>query len=214
MLDFNVRLPIALALALALALASTTDPVRAQDAQTSPSAPVERLTATLLEAMKNADTLGFEGRLDKLSEVMPDVFNFELMARLSAGRHWRELSEAEQQSFVEQFGRMSTATFAARFDGYSGQSFEVLAPRDGPRGTKLVPTRIVKPAGDSVSIDYLVRQFDNSWRVVDVYLAGKYSEVAAKRAEYTSIIERDGFPALIKRLKSKIASLKAGAAGE
>lgn len=212
MLGFKLRLPIALA--LALTLASIPGAIRAQDAQTSPSAPVERLTATLLEAMKNADTLGFEGRLDKLSEVMPDVFSFEFMARLSAGRHWRELSEAEQQSFVEQFGRMSTATFAARFDGYSGQSFEVLAPRDGPRGTKLIPTRIVKPAGDSVSIDYLVRQFDNGWRVVDVYLAGKYSEVATKRAEYTSIIERDGFRALIKRLKSKIANLKAGAEGE
>jgi phospholipid transport system substrate-binding protein len=210
MRGFIFRFPIVIVLALAWIPGS----VRAQEAHATPSAPVERLTATLLDTMKNADALGFEGRFDKLSAVMPEVFSFEFMARLSAGRHWSGLSEAEQQSFVEQFGRMSTATFAARFDGYSGQSFEVLAPRDGPRGTKLVPTRMVKPTGDSVSIDYLVREFDNSWRVVDVYLAGKYSEVAAKRAEYTSIIERDGFPALIKRLKSKIANLKAGAEGE
>lgn len=212
MLGFKLRFPIALA--LALTLASIPGAIRAQDAQASPAAPVERLTATLLDTMKNADALGFDGRFDKLSAVMPEVFSFEFMARISAGRHWSELSQPDQADFVERFGRMSTATFAARFDGYSGQSFEVLAPRDGPRGTKLVPTRIVKPAGDSVSIDYLVRQFDNGWRVVDVYLAGKYSEVATKRAEYTSIIERDGFPALMKQLKGKIANLKAGADGE
>jgi phospholipid transport system substrate-binding protein len=187
-------------IALAVVLVWTAAPVRAESPPQAARAPVERLTASLLDTMKEAGSLGFAGRFEKLAAVLPEVFDFDFMTRPSAGRYRDRPEEDQRAAFVDKFARMSTATFAARFDGYAGQRFEVLEPRDGPRGSVLVPTRLVKPDGEAVSIDYLVRRVEHDWRVVDVYLGGKYSEVATKRAEYTSVLKNEGFDGLMKRL--------------
>lgn len=198
----------------ALILAAVLAPARAAEPPDEATAPVERLTHVLLETMREGGTLGFDGRYDRLAEVLPEVFDFAFMARLSVGRHWEELDEAQRGTLIDRFAQLSIATFAARFDAYSGQRFEVLASREGPRGARLVPTRLEKPDGKSVAMDYLVRSSNGRWRAVDIYLAGKYSELASKRAEYTSVIEHEGFPALIDRLEARVAALRRGGAGQ
>lgn len=174
------------------------------------AAPVDRLTATLLETMQQADELGFEGRYDKLEPVLRETFDFAFMARLSVGRHWGDLTAEERDALVERFAELSIATFASRFDGYSGQTFEVLEPREGPRDSVLVPTRLNRPADSPVNIDYLTRRIDDEWRAVDIYLGSRYSELATKRSEYSSVMQRQGFAALINRIESSIAELRKG----
>lgn len=183
---------------------------------TSPAQPVARLTNTLLETMKEADRLGFSGRQEKLAPTLRQTFDFRFMARLSIGSYWRKLDAGERERFVELFSRMSVATFAARFDGYGGQSFKVLAPRDGPRGTRLVPTKLIHPEPDKepVTISYLMREQDSAWKAVDVYLKGTYSELATKRSEYSSVIRREGYEALIGTLEARIAELRAQGTAE
>jgi phospholipid transport system substrate-binding protein len=203
-----------LAAILFFAAAALATPLQAaSDADSGPSAPVARLTSTLLETMKEAATLGFEGRRDKLAPALRETFNFGFMARLSIGAQWRKLSAAEQADFVDLFARMSTATFAARFDGYSGQTFELRPGRDGPRGTRLIPTQLIHPdpGKEPVTISFLMReQGENGevWRAVDVYLKGTYSELATKRSEYSSVIRRKGFDALVETIEARIAELR------
>jgi phospholipid transport system substrate-binding protein len=141
---------------------------------------------------------------------MNESFDFPFMAAVSVGRHWRTLDEAARQRLVDTFGRMSVATFAARFDGYSGERFEVAGEEPGPRGAVLVRNDLIKSDGEAVAIDYLLRQRQGLWRVVDVFLDSKYSELALKRSEYTAVIENEGFPALLDTLEDRIAALAAG----
>jgi phospholipid transport system substrate-binding protein len=200
------------AIAVVSALAA---PTHAGDAADGPVPPVAALTDTLLETMRNAGDLGFDGRRDKLAPALRATFDFPFMARLAVGSHWAKLSDDERARFAELFGEMSIATFAARFDGYSGQTFEMGEPREGPRGTRLVPTKLVHPdsAKAPVTISYLMRETGEGWQAVDVYLKGTYSELATKRSEYTSIIKRKGFDALVARIRNKIAELRAGNGG-
>lgn len=178
-------------------------------AQERPAEVVERLDAALLEAMKNADRLGFQGRYDLLAPVLSDTFDFPLMARIAVGRHWSGLTDAQRQELADAFTRMSIATFAARFDGYSGESFEIAGEETGAReGTVLVRTKLVRPADPAVALNYLLHEERGKWRAVDVYLDAKYSELAVKRSEYTSIIERQGFGTLIAKIEDTIAKLK------
>ena len=71
--------------------------------------------------------------------------------------------------------------------------------------TVLVKTAIIRPRDNPVEINYLMRQFHAGWKVIDVFLKGSYSELATKRAEYSSILRRQGFDALIRQLDAKIA---------
>lgn len=190
-----------LGLAFTLAARADSPPMEAV-------APAERLTEAMLEAMRSADELDFDGRYENLEPVLRENFHFPFMARTVAGRHWRDFSEEEREEFTERFAQSSIATFAARFDGYSGQTFEVGSPRQGPRDSVLVPTRLVRPDADNVSIDFLVRQFDDKWQAIDVFLDGRYSELATKRSEYGSILNSQDIQALLDRINQQIEDLR------
>ena len=71
----------------------------------------------------------------------------------------------------------------------------------------LVRTRLTEPQGEGVHLDYRLREVDGSWKICDVYLNGTVSEVALRRSEYASLINRDGWQALIVALDNRIATL-------
>ncbi len=185
----------------------------ARAAGPTPTEVVERLNAALIEVMQEADALGFQGRYERLAPVLSAAFDFPLMARISAGKHWRAWDEVLRARFVAAFGNTSIATYAARFDGYGGERFEVLGEQPGLRQTVLVRNRLVKSDGAAVAIDYLLKagpgDSKDGWRVVDVFLDGKYSELALKRSEYGAVIKNDGVETLIRRLGDQAARLAA-----
>ncbi len=199
--------PLFLAAGLVLCLCWPLPPAAA--AEEAPSDIVGRLNAVLLEVMQQADELGFSGRYDRLAPVLSEAFNFPMMARVSVGRHWRKLENSDRDRLVDAFGRMSIATFAARFDGYSGERFVVLGERPAPRKAILVRNRLIKNDGEAVPINYLLKSEQGRWLVVDVFLDAKYSELAMKRSEYGSVIKNTGFDELIRALDEKIAKLAA-----
>jgi len=184
-------------------------PGRAGAETASPSAVVEGIDEALIAVMREAEALGYAGRVERLTPVMNESFDFPFMAAVSVGRHWRELEDAQRKRLVDTFGRMSVATFAARFDGFSGERFEVEGEEPGPRGAVLVRNDLIKSDGETVPINYLLRQRDGAWRVVDVFLDAKYSELALKRSEYSAVIENDGFDALLASLEDRIKAFGA-----
>ncbi len=177
---------------------------------TSPSQAVTQLNAALLDAMKNAEQLGYQGRYQRLAPVLSQTFNFAVMARVSVGRHWSKLSAEQRERLVDAFSRMSIANYAARFDGYSGEKMEALGEEEGLRKSVLVRNQLVKADGEVIPLNYQLRKFEAGWRAVDVHLDAKFSEVATRRSEYTSVIQREGFDALISSLERKIAELASG----
>jgi phospholipid transport system substrate-binding protein len=165
---------------------------------------VDRLYDALLGVMRRADELGFEGRRERLEPVLETTFDFPFMAEKSAGRYWKSLDEAQRQQLVDALSRLAIATYAARFSGFDGERFETLGQESATFGTVLVKTHIVQGDGQTVALDYRLRRLDDGdWRIIDVFLDGTVSELALRRAEYTSVIKRDGFDALLEALDEK-----------
>jgi phospholipid transport system substrate-binding protein len=190
------------AAALLAAAGALPGPARAA---TAPAALVQDFNATLLQAMKNAQSLGYAGRRDLLSPKLIGIFHLPVMARIAVGSHWRALDAQQQAQLVDSFTRMTVATYANRFDGWSGESFEMRGEEPVREKTVLVKTALLRPKDEPVEINYLMREFSDGWRVIDVYLKQAYSELATRRSEYSSIISREGFDALIRDMEAKIA---------
>ena len=167
---------------------------------------VERLHSALLGVMKEAKTLGYEGRYQKLAPVLKETYDTPFMAEKSVGRHWKQATPAEQKTLVETFSRFMIANYAGRFDGFSGQSFQTVKEEPSAQGTVLVRTRLVEPQGEGVRLDYRLRPENGSWRIIDVYLNGTVSELALRRSEYSSLIKREGWNAVIAALDERIQS--------
>jgi len=179
----------------------------------SPDPAASRISSfygALLDTMKQAKQLGLKGRYDKLSPVLAKTYDLMSMSRIAVGPGWAALSQQQQLAIVNAFTRMTVATYASRFDGFSGEQFEVLETSDRPNGDKIVKTRIVQSDGKTVALNYLMRRDGADWRIVDVYLDGTISELANRRAEFGAILKSGGTDALVGSLVKKADKLLAG----
>src|SRR4029078_10137817 len=88
------------------------------------AAPISSLYDTLLDLMKQAKELGVKGRYDKLVPVLRKTYDLPSMSRMAVGRSGGTLSAPQQKSIVAAFTRMTTAPYASRFDGFSGEQFQ------------------------------------------------------------------------------------------
>ena len=160
--------------------------------------------------MQRADTLGYKGRREKLTPVILDSFDLKFMIRYSTGRHWRKLTDAQKETLTGVFSDLTIATYADRFSGYSGEKFEILSEQEARKGHKLVKTILQKSDGERIKLDYLLRPTGKSWRIVDIFVKGRISELSTKRSEYSATLKRRGYDGLIEILKKKIELLGAG----
>lgn len=179
----------------------------ARSAPSGPVAVIERLDAAYLEVLERAERLGFEGRVEKLRPALAAAFDFQAMARLSVGGRWKDLSPEQQSRLEGAIARLSVATTASRFTGHSGERFEILGEEPSTQGTVLVRTRVVVPGKEPVQLDYRLRAGPEGWRVIDIFLNGTVSELALRRSEYGTILDRDGFDALIASIDAKASEM-------
>jgi len=177
-------------------------PARAQDAVGA----VEAFHAALMDAMRNARSLGAAGRERQLRPVMERSFDLAAMARIAVGPGWAQLPPPQQQAVARAFADWIIATYAGRFDGFSGESFFTLGDQSLANGDRLVRTELRRPSEPSVVFNYLVR----GGRIVDIYLAGTISELASRRAEFAGLLRDGGADRLVGELRQRTEKLLAG----
>lgn len=193
----------------ALALAFVFAPTGALRAATGPTAVVEAFHAQLLAVMKEAETLPVRSRFDRLAPTMDKTFDLKRMIQVASNPQWRTADEAQQKSLFNAFRRLSIATYAAQFNGYSGEKFETAGERPGPQDTDLVETRIVKSSGSTVGLTYVLKQDGGRWLIADILLDNSVSQLAVRRSEYRRILKDSGISGLIGTLNEKADELLA-----
>jgi phospholipid transport system substrate-binding protein len=171
--------------------------------EANPQDSVRSLYDTLLVTMKDGPMLGESGRYARLAPVVGRLFDVPLMTRLAVGPSWETLSPTQQQQVTDAFAHYITATYADRFDRYSGQQLQVTGEQSSGSEV-IVQTRIVKATDDPVSVDYRMRENGSSWQIADIYLDGTISQLATQRSEFHSILQRAGVEGLIMALNRKV----------
>jgi phospholipid transport system substrate-binding protein len=171
---------------------------------------ITSLYSSLLDTMKQARQLGVKGRFQKLSPVLAKTYDLASMSRIAVGPSWSTLTPQQQAGITNAFTRMTIATYASRFDGFSGEQFQILETIDRPNGDKIVKTQIVKSDGGTVPLNYLVRKSGADWKIIDIYLDGTISELANRRAEFGAILKSGGPDALVSSLTKQGDKLLTG----
>jgi phospholipid transport system substrate-binding protein len=164
---------------------------------------VEKFQTELIAVMKNGKQLGFSGRYDKLYNPVSNSHDLTKIARIVVGKESEKLSDAQQQKLVEVFSRFSVASYAHNFKDYSGESFVFDSEEETARGGVVIHSHLVIPGDKPVKFDYMLKEKGNSWRIINI-IANGVSDLALKRSEYTTILQREGFDALIAKINEKI----------
>ena len=160
--------------------------------------------------MKHAKELGVQGRYDKLAPVIRATFDLSAMTRIAVGLDWPSIPPEQQTALVENFSRMTIATYANRFDGYSGERFDVDPATEARKADRIVRTKLLHGDGQSETLNYLMRGSGDTWKAVDVYLNGTISELATRRSEFGAILKSGGPEALIDTLRQRSGKLLQG----
>jgi phospholipid transport system substrate-binding protein len=167
------------------------------------AARIQAFCDVLLETMKQARTLGVKGRYERLAPAVRTVYDLPAMTRIAVGPEWNKLTSEQQAALIEQFSRMSIATYASRFDGYDGERFEVDPVSEPRNANRIVRTRILQKDKEPTVINYLCHETPEGWKAIDVYLSGTISELATRRSEFAAILRKSGAQALIDTLRAR-----------
>ena len=180
-------------------------------AEENARAAVEVFHDTLLEVMQSG--LDFRGRYDKLLPAVQVAFDVPTIARLSLGsKQWRSLEEPDQQRFLDTLFDLVVATYAARFKSYNGQMFESLSVDSGKKGQVVVKTHLMRKNGDPVRLDYHLRASSEPLRIFNIVADG-VSDLSLRRADYSAIIESQGFEDLLQSLARNVDEYEQDDAG-
>jgi hopanoid biosynthesis associated membrane protein HpnM len=168
------------------------------------TAVVERFQSTLISVMKDAKKLGYEGRYKRLAPAVEESHDLPGIAQFAAGRYWEKISEQQRIAYVDAFAKMSIATYAYRFDDYSGESFKAVSEEGTGKSDALVHTLFSKANGENIHFDYVLRRKDGVWRIINIIVDG-VSDLAIKRSEYGNILRDQEADVLIAKLQGQIA---------
>jgi phospholipid transport system substrate-binding protein len=166
---------------------------------------VDKFHAELINVMKNGKQLGFAGRYDKLYDSVSSSHDLTKIARIVIGKEWEKLTEEQQKKLVDVFSKLSVASYAHNFKDYSGESFTFDSEEATTRGGVIIHAHLSIPDDRDVKFDYMLKDNGDSWRIINI-IADGVSDLALKRSDYTAVLQREGFDALIAKLNEKISN--------
>lgn len=164
---------------------------------------VDTFQNELIAVMKIGKSAGFSGRYNKLYDAVTKSHDLPKIARIVVGKEWEKLSESQQKQLVEVFSKLSVASYAHNFKDYAGESFSFDSEEETTRGGVVIHTLLTIPDEKDVKFDYMLKEQGDSWRIINI-IANGVSDLALKRSEYTAVLQREGFDALITKINEKI----------
>ena len=188
-------------------------PLAARAEEAGPAQPIAALNAGLLAIMHAGRAKSFAERTAMLRPVVEKAFDLTLLAQSSVGHaRWAALPASQQSDLLEVFSQFTVASYVANFDDFNGEKFTIEADNRKVENDVVVPSRIVASNGDVTKLDYVMRNTESGWRVVDILLDGSISRVAVTRSDFRALIGPNDASKLIESLRSKVAKLAAGTA--
>ncbi|MBU0909220.1 MAG: ABC transporter substrate-binding protein, partial [Proteobacteria bacterium] len=128
-------------------------------------------------------------------------FDFKEMSKLTMGKYWKDLSDADKGHFVEIFSRLIENSYIDKIEAYSDE--KIIFLKESVRENKsLVPT-LIKHNNLDIPISYKLYKTQDRWRVYDVVIEG-VSLVQNYRSQFNSIIMKEKYAGLVKRIDEKL----------
>ena len=138
----------------------------------------------------------------KLREFVDPHVDFVAMGRLMLGGYWKEASEEQRASFIQEFRSMLARIYGKSIALYDGQAlvFEPYTP--GKRKNLAVIRSRVEGSEDGVPIDFRLRHKDSDgWKIYDISV-DNISLVKNYKSSFRRDIQELGMDGLLQKMAS------------
>lgn len=148
-------------------------------------------------------------------EILNGTFDLRELSRLALDKHWSELSATEQGNFVALMTDLleTKAIFSKEHTKTQGKAYTVQYLGDTYSNEKTrakTRTKVVVPKENvKVDIEYKMKKDPQGWKVFDI-VVDDASLVENYRFQFDSIIVKNGYPELVRRMQNKLKELRGG----
>jgi phospholipid transport system substrate-binding protein len=167
--------------------------------------------ASLQQGLIDASRSGsIDERFRTLEPLIAATHDLPYIAEFALRRQWSSLAEADRQRFVAAFEHLSVMTYAARFKAVGADTFRPAKAEPADASGRIqVKTAIARADQPDVSLEYLLQQDGENWKIINVVADG-VSDLALKRAEYQRVFAAGGIAGLIAELEQQAQRLERG----
>jgi phospholipid transport system substrate-binding protein len=143
----------------------------------------------------------------QVATVLDGMIDYETLAKRSLGNHWGDLSDAQHKEFTDILRNLVRRNYERNVKNILDYRVEYLGEERGSEEAVIVHSRAVSASNsreEPISIDYQLTKTAGTWRIVDVVTEGS-SLVNNYRNQFHRVIQKDGYDALVRRMKDKLA---------
>lgn len=176
-------------------------------AEQDPMTSTRQMVDDALGILRNNQISIAEKRRELRSAVEPK-FDFADMAHSSLSSRWDSLSPEQRESFVTLFTAFIEDAYLNKIQDYSGQEIRFTGQSADKEGYATIRSSVVGGGEEPIGLDFRLRLNGGNWMIYDVLIDG-ISMTANYRSQFTHVIDRDGFSALMDMMEKKRANLEA-----
>lgn len=181
-------------------------------AKVTPTAYVQSQAATVISIINTPARQGSPAareREAKLKGAVRGFMSFQLLADRTLGDHLKARTPAERAEFLGLLTQLIETSYAKSLGRAEVKPSDYTVAYTGERlrGERATVSGSVKVRSDAHDVELKLQRSGQGWLILDIVtdevsLAESYSE------SFDRIIKRDGWPALITRMKDKLAKLR------
>ncbi len=153
--------------------------------------------------VENKELTKEQRNADIVKSISP-MFDFELMAKLSLGNTWKELSQSDAKRFVELYVERMKQSYSAKIDAYEGEKVEI-KKIEQPKANRMAFFTDLVGKEEKLEIVYKFHKPAQStegkedWLVYDVEILG-VSILKTDRAQFKEFLQTKSINELMEAL--------------
>jgi phospholipid transport system substrate-binding protein len=146
-----------------------------------------------------------DAKRDEMRKIVTGFLDFEELARRSLARNWDGLSAKQRNEFVATLRDLIERSYIKQVHG--SPNYDLAFEKETIDGSEADVTATLHSMARGkkvdVAIEYKLLYADGKWLVYDV-ITDEQSMLENYRAEFSKIINKESFEALLKRMKKKL----------
>jgi phospholipid transport system substrate-binding protein len=143
---------------------------------------------------------------NKIIKVVGKMLDFDTVCERSLGKHWEKHSDEQREEFTSTLRALIEKNLVNRLK--DTRDHKVTMKSETVEGKKASVVTLIaaseEPRAETTEVEYKMIKKGLSWQVVDMVTDG-ISLVNNYRSQFNKIITNDGWDALMKKMKDKLA---------
>jgi phospholipid transport system substrate-binding protein len=141
----------------------------------------------------------------KIDGIFDEMLDYGTLIESSMGDEWAKRTDAEKADFTDLYKKLVRNAYQKNLKKILNFNVAYLG-EDSADGAVLVKTKSQpsNPRDEPVEINFKMAQKGAKYQVTDIVTEGQ-SLTASYRSQFLKIIKKDGFPALLQKMKDKLA---------